>query len=49
MTFNEIATFATAIFTILNPIGNTALFAGMVTKLSRASRLEKSAKRSMAR
>jgi multiple antibiotic resistance protein len=31
MTFDALATFATAMFTILNPIGNTALFAGMVT------------------
>ncbi len=31
MTFNALLTFAVAMFTILNPIGNTALFAGMVT------------------
>ncbi len=31
MSFDALATFAAAMFTILNPIGNTALFAGMVS------------------
>ena len=31
MTSVQLTTFATAMFTILNPIGNTALFAGLVT------------------
>jgi multiple antibiotic resistance protein len=38
MTFNELVTFATAMVTILNPIGNTALFAGLVSERSEGER-----------
>lgn len=38
MNFDALATFAAAIFTILNPIGNTALFAGMVSDRPDAER-----------
>ena len=38
MTYTALITFATAMFTILNPIGNTAIFAGMVSKRSKADR-----------
>ena len=38
MSWNALATFATAMFTILNPIGNTAIFAGMLTGRSGAER-----------
>jgi hypothetical protein len=36
MTNAGLITFATAMFTILNPIGNTAVFAGMVSERSKA-------------
>ena len=38
MTHTELITFGTAMFTILNPIGNTAVFAGMVSERSNADR-----------
>lgn len=38
MSFDALATFAAAMFTILNPIGNTALFAGIVSDRSDAER-----------
>ena len=38
MSSTGLITFATAMFTILNPIGNTAIFAGMVSERSKADR-----------
>ena len=38
MSFDAAATFAAAMFTILNPIGNTTLFAGLVADRSRSQR-----------
>jgi small neutral amino acid transporter SnatA (MarC family) len=45
---SALLTFATAMFTILNPIGNVAIFAGMVSDRSTADRRSVAIKSSIA-